>query len=855
MSPAESVTKDPRTAAPTIPGRPRGTLRIYLGAAPGVGKTYAMLNEAERREERGTDVVVAYVETHGRAGTIAQLQSLEILPRKEWSYRGTTFEEMDLDAVLARAPGVALVDELAHTNAPGSKNEKRWQDVEELLDAGINVISTLNIQHLESLNDVTLRITGVQQRETVPDAVVRRADQIELVDMSPEALRRRMAHGNVYPAERIDAALGNYFRPGNLGALRELALLWVADRVEDSLHDYLVAQGITEAWETRERIVVAVTGASGGDVVIRRAARLAGRTHGDLLGVRVIANDGLSAVAGPHLEAQRKLIGELEGSYHEVVGGEIPSSLLSFARSEKATQIVLGASRGSQSQHLLRGSVVDHVLRGAGDLDVHVISSGSLEKTPNPPRNRRARSVSGRRRAFALGAALVLLPSMTALELAFETQSSLSTTLLVFLALCVMIAAIGGTVVGLITAIAAFLITNWYFVPPVHTFTVSDPQNLVALFVFVAVTATVSSLVNRAAQRSHEAVRARAEGEALARTTATLVGETAPLESLVAQIRATYGLESAAVLEKIGGDWIVIAQSGEHSAVTSSTGVSFPLDQDGTARLAVTGHALDGDERRVLRVFADQLAVALETRRLQDRASAARALAETDALRTGFLRAVSHDLRSPLASIKASVTSLLQNDIGWSLPDRQDFLTTIDEETDRLNRLVGNLLDMSRLQAGALVARIRPTAVEEVIGSALGSMSALPDRVIVDLAPGLPLVNADPVLLERTIANLVANAVACSPTDSQVRIAAGQVGDRVHVMVCDRGPGIPQAQRSMVFEPFQRLDDRGSGVGLGLAVSKGFLEAMGAILTIEDTPGNGCTMVVDLGVVADAARS
>ena len=315
----------------------RGQLRIYLGASPGVGKTFAMLNEGRRRADRGTDVVVGVVETHGRVNTAAQIGDLEVVPRRTFEHRGTTFTEMDVDAILARRPRIVLVDEFAHTNVPGSRHEKRWQDVEALLDAGIDVISTLNIQHLESLNDVIAKITGTTQRETVPDAVVRRADQIELVDMSPEALRRRMAHGNIYPAERIDAALTNFFRPGNLGALRELALLWVADRVEESLSAYLAQHGIADAWETRERVVVGLSGAPGGDALIRRAARIAGRVGGELIGVHVVSDDGLTRDHTAAIAAQRALVESLGGRSHEVVGHDRAETLVEFARREKAT--------------------------------------------------------------------------------------------------------------------------------------------------------------------------------------------------------------------------------------------------------------------------------------------------------------------------------------------------------------------------------------------------------------------------------------------------------------------------------------------------------------------------------------
>ena len=361
--------------APRVAGS-RGQLRIYLGCAAGVGKTFAMLNEGHRRRERGTDVVVAFVETHGRAHTAEQVGDLEVVPRAKIPYRGTSFEEMDLDAVLARRPQVALVDEFAHTNVPGSRNEKRWQDVEELLDAGIDVISNVNIQHLESLNDVVEKITGVPQRETVPDAVVRAADQVELVDMTPEALRRRMAHGNIYKPEKIDAALTNYFRIGNLSALRELALLWLADKVDEGLQRYREAHDIHATWEARERVVVALTGGPEGETLIRRAARIAARsTGGDLLAVYVTRSDGLTGSNPARLATQRRLTESLGGSYHQVVGDNVPEALLAFARAENATQLVLGASRRGWLTSLLTGpGVSTRTIRESGDIDVHIVT-------------------------------------------------------------------------------------------------------------------------------------------------------------------------------------------------------------------------------------------------------------------------------------------------------------------------------------------------------------------------------------------------------------------------------------------------------------------------------------------------
>src|SRR5881275_1375535 len=389
----------------------RGKLRIYLGAAPGVGKTFAMLNEGKRRRARGTDVVVGLVETHGRANTAAQIGDLEVVARRRIGYRGTDFEEMDVDAVLARKAQVALIDEIAHTNVPGSRNEKRWQDVAELLDAGIDVVSTLNMQHLESVNDVVERITGIKQHETIPDAVVRAAEQVELVDMTPEALRRRMAHGNIYPPEKIDAALTNYFRSGNLAALRELALLWLADKVDEGLQRYRAEHHITGTWEARERVVVALTGGPEGETLIRRAARIAARSSGgDLLAVHVTRSDGLTGADPAALAAQRRLAESLGGSYHQVVGDDIPEALLTFARAENATQLVLGASRRSWLTAMLTGPGIGaRTIRGSGDIDVHIVTHGQMGGGRGLPRPRGAITLRRKIAGYLLAAALAVV--------------------------------------------------------------------------------------------------------------------------------------------------------------------------------------------------------------------------------------------------------------------------------------------------------------------------------------------------------------------------------------------------------------------------------------------------------------
>ncbi|MSZ76424.1 MAG: DUF4118 domain-containing protein, partial [Actinobacteria bacterium] len=470
----------------------RGRLTVYLGAAPGVGKTYAMLGEARRRLDRGTDVVVGYVETHDRPHTSAQLEGLEVVPRRELTYRGTTFTEMDTDAIVARAPAVVLVDELAHTNVPGSRHEKRAQDIEELRAAGIDVITTVNIQHLESLNDEVERITGVRQRETVPDDVVRTADQIQLVDMSPDALRRRMAHGNVYRAENIDASLTSYFRVGNLTALRELALLWLADRVDDALGDYRRAQGIAHPWPTKERIVVAVTGGPESETLLRRGARLAQRAAGsDLLAVHVIATDGLRHHDETRIARAQQLVASLGGSFHSVVGEDVPAAVVDFATGANATMIVVGVSRHGRVRQLFTGTTGDRIASLAGPVDVHLVTH---DEVPRAVRRvpRRASPLSRRRQVAGwLAAMLVPLVLTEVLQLQDDTRQ-LPLAVMAFLAATVLVALVGGMASALITALIGFLALNWFFTEPVGRLTVSEPTNVVALLVYVTVAVGVA---------------------------------------------------------------------------------------------------------------------------------------------------------------------------------------------------------------------------------------------------------------------------------------------------------------------------------------------------------------------------
>ncbi|MGW1160267.1 ATP-binding protein [Streptomyces sp. NPDC002513] len=824
----------------------RGKLRIYLGAAPGVGKTYAMLSEAHRRIERGTDCVVAFVEHYHRPRTEVMLHGLEQVPRKEIEYRGTTFSEMDVDAVLARRPQVALVDELPHTNIPGSRNTKRWQDVEELLAAGIDVISTVNIQHLESLGDVVESITGIRQQETVPDEVVRRADQIELVDMSPEALRRRMAHGNIYKPDKVDAALANYFRPGNLTALRELALLWVADRVDEYLNAYRSEHQVSTIWGSRERIVVGLTGGPEGRTLIRRAARLAEKgAGGEVLAVYIARSDGLTAVSPKELAVQRTLVEDLGGTFHHVVGDDIPAALLDFARGVNATQIVLGVSRRRSWQYIYGPGVGATVARESGpDLDVHLITHDEAGKGRGLPVARGARL--GRSRVIGGWLVGVLGPAFLTWLLTSATPSvGLANDMLLFLTLTVAAALLGGLFPALASAVVGSLLLNWYFTPPVHTLTIADPKNMVAIVIFVGVAVSVASVVDLAARRTHLAARLRAESEILSFLAGNVLRGETTLEALLERVRETFGMESVALLERTGETepWTRAGSVGPEPARVPEDGdVDVPVGD--LMALCLRGRVLPAADRRVLAAFAVQAAVVLDRRRLQQKADEAKELAEGNRIRTALLAAVSHDLRTPLAGIKAAVSSLRSDDVEWSAEDRAELLGAIEEGADRLDHLVGNLLDMSRLQTGTVTPIIRETDLDEVVPMALGGVPE--DSVELDIPETLPMVSVDRGLLERAVANVVENAVKYSPPEEKVLVSASALADRVEVRVVDRGPGVPDEFKDRIFEPFQRYGDspRGVGVGLGLAVSRGFAEAVGGTLHAEDTPGGGLTMVL-----------
>ncbi|WP_111510328.1 sensor histidine kinase [Mycobacterium kyogaense] len=846
-----ATPSDNRAVSPSSPEPRRGELRIYLGAAPGVGKTFAMLGEAHRRLERGTDLVAGVVETHGRKKTAELLEGIEVVPPRYISYRGSRFPELDVPAILARKPQVVLVDELAHTNTPGSTNTKRWQDVEELLAAGITVVSTVNVQHLESLNDVVTQITGIEQQEKVPDEVVRAADQIELVDITPEALRRRLSHGNVYAPERIDAALSNYFRRGNLTALRELALLWLADQVDAALAKYREENAITATWEARERVVVAVTGGSESETLVRRASRIASKSSAELMVVHVVRGDGLSGVSASHMGKVRELVASLGATLHTVVGDDVPAALLDFAREMNATQLVLGTSRRSRWARLFDEGIGATVVQHSAAIDVHMVthpeSARGFRWSALVPRNRRVTSWLA---AIAVpwvicGLVVGLLDSV--LDVAGESA--------LFFVGVVVVALLGGVAPAALSALLSGLLLNYFLVTPRYTFTIAEPDSAVTVVVLLLVAVAVAVLVDRSVNRTREARRASQEAELLALFAGSVL-RGADLNTLLEKVRETYAQRTVSLLRRTGaGDEIVGCVGTDPCADVDSADTAVEVGDD-EFWLLLAGRKLPARDRRVLTAVATQAAGLVRQRELAAEAGQAEALAQADNLRRSLLSAVSHDLRTPLAAAKAAVSSLRSTDVAFSPEDTAELLATVEESTDQLTALVGNLLDSSRLAAGVVSPERDHVYLEETVQRALLGISrgttghgrAELERVKVEV--GDEMVMADAGLLERVLANLIDNALRYAP-DGPVRVSAGRVGNRVLIAVADAGPGIARGAEEQIFDAFQRLGDQDNsiGVGLGLSVARGFVEAMGGTISVGDTPGGGLTVEIDLPAV------
>ncbi|WP_461187601.1 DUF4118 domain-containing protein [Arthrobacter sp. Z4-13] len=826
----------------------RGNLRILLGAAPGAGKTFAMLEEGRRLAGEGFDVVVGAVSLRGRNDTAELLEGLELGPQRQ----DRAPADADVRALTARRPDVVLVDDYAAM----ADGVSRWKQIDQLMDAGIDVISTLDIRNVESLSGAVREITGVQEATTVPDAVVRLANQIELVDASPELLRQRLADGKIYSTrEEADAALAGIFRVGTLAALRELALLWLAERVDAGLADYRDPARVREGWPAREKIVVGVGGRPQDQVLVRRAARmLAAAAGGELHVVHVrTTKEGRGPESGKDLEHLRKLAAELGGFFHSVGRQDAGEALVDFARSINATQIIVGSPARRPLPGIRRG-VAAAVMREAGNIDVHLINH-----LPNPgDRPKRRPPRLGRRREIPAFVLAVGLPPLLQFLLDLLPHNQLSTDMLVHLTGIIGVALLGGLWPAVAAAVVAGLIVNYYSVRPVGSLTVIDPENVLALLIFVLVAVAVSLVVDRSAKLSKEAHIAGAEAAVLGELSRRAVAEGNSIPAFLDQVREHFQAKGAGLWARQSGPgrtvlWEVQEFSGEpRPADVSEADTVEQLDED--RMLTLNGKELSQDERRLLAAFGAHLLAMVQREELSASQRENLRLAEGNTMRTSILRAVSHDLRTPLAGIKLASSSLRDRTIAFGPEEQEELLATIEHGADRLDRLVSNLLDMSRITADSVAPLIRPVYWADVVGEALRGTSS--DRLRVLLPDNMPPVDADPGMLERVIANLVENALKYAP-ESDVVIAgavggagSARIGDvpASELSIVDHGMGIAPEKVLAMFRPFQRADDTtpGTGIGLGLAVAKGFTEAMGGVLLAEPTPGGGLTMVVRL---------
>ena len=827
----------------------KGQFEVFLGCAPGSGKTFAMLDRAQNLLADGVDVVIGVVESHGRSATAAMTEGLEMVPRRTIRYRGAVLEEMDLDAVLERKPQVVLVDELAHTNAPGLRNEKRWQDIDDLRAAGIDVLSTVNIQHLESLNDVVTQITGVIQRETVPDDVVRRADRIELIDIEPSALRRRLAEGKVYGPERAEGALANFFRQGNLTALRELALLWLADRVDEKLADYRAANAITDTWEARERVVVAVTGGPESTGLIRRARRIASRSSAELLVVQVARGDGL-ADAKSDLEGVRESAKSCGATFSTVTGDDVPTTLLDYARAVNATQLVLGTSRRPRWQRLFDEGVGAAVIRDSGRIDVHMVTHEEASSR-NPFDIRQTRLHRPLSWVFAL-----LIPAVvSAILVPIDRHLGLSSESAVFMIGILAVALLGGIGPAVLSAITSGLLLNFLFTQPRFTLAVTETDNIITIVVMLIIAVAVAGLVDSATVRKREAKLAGRDAELLS-TFSSAVLDGAGVPDLLARVKEVYHQDAVAVvrdgaapLARVCEPDVVLESQADATTSCESSG--------GTYTLLLRGPGIDARDRRALSAVSNQIAAAAERDRLAGEAAQADELARTDELRRALLAAVSHDLRTPLAAAKAAVSSLRSDDLTFDEEDTEELLATIEESIDQLTALVGNLLDSSRLAAGIVRPVLRRTYLPEVVHRAMATAG---DEPIGAVHFDASWACTDAGLLERALANLVDNGRRHGGGSVDIVTANTVRSDgqgRCEIRVIDHGPGIPEEERARVFLPFHQYGDQnrgGSGVGLGLAVASGLVSALGGTLEARETPGGGTTMAVELPVDVEPER-
>jgi two-component system sensor histidine kinase KdpD len=859
--------------------RRRGRLKIFFGSSAGVGKTYAMLDAAQKKRREGADVMIGWVETHGRAETAALAEGLGQIAARELEYRSTRVREFDLDAALARRPNLLLLDELAHTNAPGSRHTKRWQDAQELLDAGIDVYTTLNVQHLESLNDLVARITGVPVRETVPDHVLDTADEISFVDLPPEDLLRRLAEGKVYVPDQAAHAARNFFRKGNLIALRELALRRTAERVDAEMQDYRRDHEIRETWPVAERILVCVRPNPDSGQLVRAARRMAARLRAEWIVVSVEspAQPGLSDQERRALAATLKLAEQLGAQTAVISGEQVSSALISFARERNVSKILVGKPAHSRWYDRLRGSLLDDLVRRSGEVDVYIISGEpSADGGSRPAPTLRARSPA---RDYLLALAVVCVNTLICWVM-FLGRFAPANLIMVYLLGVAFVAVRLGRGPSLLAACASVASFDFFFVQPYLTFAVSDTQYIVTFGVMLAVSLLISTLATRVRDQAAAARQREGRTQVLYAVSRELAGLRAPEEIARAASRHVSDMlrGSAAVLlagsdgrlpadtsgvaseqhEQAVAQWVL--DNGRMAGLGTDTlpgAAALYLPVSGTPGvlgvLAVRPSAellpLSPDHFDLLETLARLIAAPLERARLAAEIERTRLAAEAEQMRSALLSSVSHDLRTPLAAITGAASSLLQN---GSRDDgaRQELIATIYEESERLNRLVANLLDMTRVEAGGLRLNREWHPLEEVVGSALARLDRLlaGRRIETVLAADLPLVSIDAVLVESVLVNLLENAAKYTPPGSPLRIAATAETGAVQVEIADEGPGLPPDAEQRVFEKFYRGPSGQHGFGLGLAICRAIVAAHGGRIWAQNRTPRGTTFSFTLPI-------
>jgi two-component system, OmpR family, sensor histidine kinase KdpD len=852
-----------------------GQLKIFFGAAPGVGKTYAMLSAARQKLAEGLDIVVGLVETHKRKETEALLEGLEVVPRHPIEYKGAVLLEFDVDAALKRKPAIILVDELAHTNAPGSRHKKRWQDVYELLGAGINVYTTINVQHLESLNDVVAQITGISVRETVPDFLLDRADEIELVDLPPEDLLQRLKEGKVYVPELAAQARQNFFRKGNLLALRELALRRTADRVDEQMQDYREIKGVKEVWPAAERLLVCVGPNPRSIRLIRAAKRMAAGLRAEWIAVYVEAPHKVKPSESDlrQLVEHMRLAESLGAETVTLNGPKASEEILNYARDRNATKIITGKPTHPRWKDKLFGSMLDELVRGSGDIEVYVISGDVAEPVKGILAKPGRPGPKVKEWLFSLG----VVGACTGLALLMKPYFEVVDLAMVYL-LGVVIAAgrtdRGPSLFAAFLSVAAF---DFFYIPPYYTFAVGDVRYFMTFIVMFMVAFVISSLTHRVRDQAHSARQREKRAAAMYNLSRKFVHERG-IEKLCA-------IAIRHISEVLSSQVVVLVPDERGKLTIPATGQdTFALDEKemsvtqwafdhrqraglGTDTLAgaralyiplmaasktvgvigILPRTLQGffdqEQLHVLESFANQTAMAIDRAMISQEVQQALVKAETETLRNTLLSSVSHDLRTPLASITGAITTLLQKDVAIETDQRQELLQTIHEEAEHLNQIIRNVLDMTRLEAGAIKVKKTWQPFEEIIGAVLNrNADKLKDRpVSADLPADLPLVPFDPLLIEQVLTNLLDNALKYSPQGTPIELTAAVRENDLVVELADRGPGISAGSEERIFEKFVRGAASGGGIGLGLTICRAIITAHGGQIWAGNRPGGGAS--------------